>query len=56
MGSAPVPVLITREDLILVGNSNRFGAETDAPSTLTVIDAHHVDAGEGAVEREGPAL
>jgi DNA-binding beta-propeller fold protein YncE len=50
VGNGPVPVLVIDDGRkILVGNSNRFGAASDAPSTITVIAADKISDGARSV-------
>jgi DNA-binding beta-propeller fold protein YncE len=50
IGNGPVPVLVIDDgNKILVGNSNRFGASPDSPSTLTVVAAEKIADGKRAI-------
>ncbi len=50
VGPGPVPLaLADRGRKLIVGNSNRFGRNPDAPSTLTVLDTTRLADGNAAV-------
>src|SRR5581483_1709797 len=50
VGAAPVPLLVFADDRrIIVGNSNRFAADTGSASTLTLLDAEKIADGAPAV-------
>jgi DNA-binding beta-propeller fold protein YncE len=50
VGSAPVPLaVIDGGKSVIVGNSNRFAANSSTPQTLTVLDASKIPSGGDAV-------
>jgi DNA-binding beta-propeller fold protein YncE len=56
VGTSPVPVvLVDNGRTAIVGNSNRYSANANAPSTLTAFYTNRVNEGRGTLIRNIPA-
>jgi DNA-binding beta-propeller fold protein YncE len=55
-GTSPIGIsVIDSGNIVVVANSNRFGGSPSAHQSLSVIDAHRIDAGSAAILGSIPA-